>query len=433
MSGIIQSLIGSLKAGFSYYFATYANSTLFGNTFGTNRDQVLIDSTGNIYIGGNSVSGTNYSMAVAKINSTGSTVTWGRKIGTAQVNICCNGYYTFEGGICVDSSGNVYMVGGTNDTIGGWFGYIVKYNSSGTLQFQNTISQTSDGNYTFLAVGCVYDSVNDCIYVVSNSRQGYPSFLTKYDTAGSVVWAVTTNYIFSCVTTDSSGNVYVGGTNGASPYAGIGLYKFNSSGTLQFQFATGIYGSSQYSYGIAVDSSGNIYVTGDGGYTSSAGVSAFLIKYNSSGTVQWSRGLVGAGFGRSVQIGDDGFIYMAYATGWVKYNSSGTLQLQREILTTNGFYSIVFGANLNIYLCGYVAQSPTSWILTNVPKDGSKTSPSITVSSFTFSYVASSYTEQDAGLTAISTTATVSSITPVAASASGTSASITITPTVTTI
>ena len=123
---------------------------------------------------------------------------------------------------------------------------------------------------------------------------------------------------------------------------------------------------------------------------------------------------------------------MAYATGWVKYNSSGTLQLQREIMTTVGFYSIVFGANSNIYVAGFVG-SPTSWILTNVPKDGSRTSGSITVGSNTYSYLASSYTEQDAGFTAVSTTATVSAITPVASSASGTSASITITPTVTTI
>ncbi len=94
------------------------------------------------------------------------------------------------------------------------------------------------------------------------------------------------------VTTDSSGNIYVTGlTNGEldgntnSGNTDIFLVKYNSSGTKQWTKQLGT-SSGDFGEGVTTDSSGNIYVTGytNGGgldgNTNLGGRDIFLVKYN---------------------------------------------------------------------------------------------------------------------------------------------------------
>jgi len=104
------------------------------------------------------------------------------------------------------------------------------------------------------------------------------------------------------VTTDSSGNIYVTGYTGGgldgntnSGSYDIFLVKYNSSGTKQWTKQLGT-SSSDSGNGVTTDSSGNIYVTGDtegglDGNTSLGSYDIFLVKYNSSGTKQWTKQL----------------------------------------------------------------------------------------------------------------------------------------------
>ena len=78
-----------------------------------------------------------------------------------------------------------------------------------------------------------------------------------------------TNDYANGVATDSSGNVYVtGGTKGGldgNTSAGdtdLFVVKYNSSGTKQWTKQLGS-SSRDYDYGVATDSSGNVYVSGD--------------------------------------------------------------------------------------------------------------------------------------------------------------------------
>ena len=86
---------------------------------------------------------------------------------------------------------------------------------------------------------------------------------------------------------------YTGGGldgNTSSGESDIFLVKYDSSGTKQWTKQLGT-SSGDNGLGVTTDSSGNIYVTGgtEGGLdgnTNSGGWDIFLVKYNSSGTKQ---------------------------------------------------------------------------------------------------------------------------------------------------
>ena len=87
---------------------------------------------------------------------------------------------------------------------------------------------------------------------------------------------------------DSSGNVYVTGGSAVSDivpdYATV---KYDSAGQQQWvAYYTGPGNNADFAEAIAVDASGNVYVTGES-YTSGANSDYVTIKYNSSGQQQW--------------------------------------------------------------------------------------------------------------------------------------------------
>ena len=120
--------------------------------------------------------------------------------------------------------------------------------------------------------------------------------------------------IMDGVTVDSSGNIYVTGNtsggldNNTNPSASGGtshndkwdffLVKYNSSGTKQWTQQLGTSVNMISAKGVAVDSSNNIYVTGTTGggldnNTHFGSNDIFLVKYNSSGEKQWTQQLGG--------------------------------------------------------------------------------------------------------------------------------------------
>ena len=125
--------------------------------------------------------------------------------------------------------------------------------------------------------------------------------MVKYSSSGTKQWTKqlgTGEYDEARgVATDSSGNVYlVGGTKGRlngisnSGRTDVFVIKFNSSGTRQWTKPLGT-AQNDLANGVSIDSSGNFYVAGVtykdlDGNTSAGSADLFVAKYNSSGTKQ---------------------------------------------------------------------------------------------------------------------------------------------------
>ena len=209
-----------------------------------------------------------------------------------------------------DTSGNSYSTGYAKNTFnsvsvtGGKDLFLTKYNTSGTHQWSKLLGSTSDDVGNEIAMdssGNLYITGYTEGILDGGSTSGERDLLiTKYDSSGNKSWAVQVGNTRSegrSIALDSSNNVYVAGYaygdfDGNSNIGGsdVVIVKYNSSGVKQWAYQYGTT-SDDFGEGIAVDSSGNLYVTGTTsgnfyGNVNAGSSDVFLMKLNSSGVVQ---------------------------------------------------------------------------------------------------------------------------------------------------
>ena len=282
--------------------------------------------------------------------------------GTRQWATYYGGSSTDNGYSCVtDGSGNVYLAGETQSTSaiasgghqnslgGGWDGFLVKFDSSGTRQWATYYGGSNADN----GFSCAVDG-NDYVYLAGETRSSssiassghqnsfggsLDAFLVQFDESGSIQWATYyggsgSDIGYSCVT-DASDNVYLtGSTNSASAIASGGhqntkgtgtdafLVQFDASGSVQW--AT-YYGgnNTDIAYSCATDGSENVYISGytlstnaiaSAGYQNSLGGNedAFLAKFDLSGTRLWASyyGGTGSDYAQSCATYGPRFVYI---------------------------------------------------------------------------------------------------------------------------
>ena len=368
-----------------------------------------------------------YEALIAQYDKEGA-IQWQRTLGSdANEN--------YQGGVVVDSSGNVYATGYQTTN---WYAFFVKYNSSGALQFQKHYYPTG---YGCLASAATSNSDNTEFYVTGYITSTQGAYIVKLTTAGAVSWARKLtgegggNAEGNGIACDSSDNVLLAFHTATGGQHHIAVAKYNSSGAIQWQRKI-VTGSNTQGYDVASDSNDNVYVVG----SNWTDTTMILAKWNSSGTLQWQRKIAGVDGGGGIAIDSSDNIYVAgnVSSGskwyWAKYNTSGVIQLQRtwdsaETQVVNGLRvddQTPFG--VAVILAGYVNDSVDPGLIVKVNADGSDTG---TYGDYT--YAVSSLTESANTGTESANTGTDASITMNISNSSFTDGASTLTSTTTVI
>lgn len=290
------------------------------------------------------------------------------------------GYHLQYDGVHVDTAGNVYTYGRTNDpwnTSNPWRYTRVclnKYDKHGTNIFykrfsSNTNSQepTQHGLIGLSDGSLVFTTKSHQASVKMNSS-GSILYKKSYGTSSS---SVDSNY--SSISVNSSDQTYYTGYEAGGSSGNIDVFRLNSNGTLSGDWEIAVTASGNYGVGFnktGTDSNGNVYIIGYRGQTGTYDRDGYIMQLNSSMVIQWQHTLGDSGYYPIDQWYDLAFdssdnVYCVGTTrtsdrhyGWiVKYNSSGTLQWQKKF--GNGtqnlyFWSISIDDDDNIYCQGDV-------------------------------------------------------------------------------
>ena len=410
---------------------------------------VDVDGSGNVYVGGrfyttssstsfatfgtikSQTQGSSSDMFVGKLNSSGAWqwVTPGNSAGTG-----------YNYGLALDSSGNVYAAGyfysdakfgsTTMSNKGSADIYLAQLNSSGkfskaksfsglgvTSDYTTAITQDSSGN-TYITG---YFSGNLAIgtTTLTSKSSSNDLYVAKVSPTGSWLWAASAGGNSTeqgeGIAVDSAGNVYI--TGYAYNEAAFGTYTFSSQGSADIFVAklnsSGAWqwvkggGSKSYDIArsIAVDGSGNIYVTGacystgkfgSKTFTSNGSQDVFVAKMDNKGVWQW---VTNGGSSSSTDEGMDialdtkgnvyvsGFFYSGKfgtlsltskgsADAFVgKLNSSGAWQWVKSAGGTgyDQMPSLALDKQDNIYLAGVFSNTVTVGTSTFTSKGGADT------------------------------------------------------------
>lgn len=327
--------------------------------YNTSVTAIASDPSGNIFVCG----GTSAEPYVAKFSSDGDSL-WLTKlaVGAGYINGIVNDIVT-------DSLGNVYGTGKssnpnvTNDDV-----IAFKLSTSGAVLWSKLFAPgnyNDAGNAVSLRHGKVSitgrgdnaSSVADILTLQLNSSTGDSIWTRKYNGTAN---QFDNSYD---IVTDSYGNIYIAGQTDGATYAGDAIaVKYNSSGTLQWtrKFA-GIASMEDVFREIRLDSLNNVYVAGRINF--GAGAKFIAVKYNSSGDSLWTRlydhGTIEEAYAMELDINNNVIVAGEcdnFDMAFVKYNSSGQLQWARKFygaqLYADHVNSLVTDRNGNVYVAG---------------------------------------------------------------------------------
>jgi len=231
-------------------------------------------------------------------------------------------------GLAVDSQGNVF-VGGTASSLVPRMPHrfvVVKNAPNGDRVW---IGQYPGPNHT----GCIaQDFVLDAsgnTYLTGGHQPDSPAgptdYLTvKFDPSGEVMWAATYDgpgqYFDNAeaIAVDDSGNVYVTGNASVVPvipYEGedYGTIKYNAQGVQQWvALYDGPLHSIDRAYDVAVDAQGDVYVLGSSVIDTVTGNSDMVtVKYNPQGIQQWEARLLNSGNPSMLLVDDQSNVFVS--------------------------------------------------------------------------------------------------------------------------
>jgi hypothetical protein len=360
----------------------------FGGQYEDEGTSIVVDNANNIYITGSFKDTATFGntiltsegdsdIFVAKIEPSGNW-SWVHRVGGIQKDSSHS--------IALDKSGNTYITGSFSGRVvfnattltatAGSDIFVAKLNPSGYLVWAtsaggigNSVAYgiAADSNNNAYITGSFRGSVQFTTTILSSSIDKSDMFVAKINTSGQWVWAKSSGSdqfaTGRSVAVDSSNNIYVTGSFysnssafGPTPITSLGLHdmfvtKLDSSGNWLWARRAGG-GTQAGGTGVATDTFGNIYVTGNFSDSATFGTTTlttaspssgvFVSKLDSAGAWLWSKGSgeIGAHYSRNIAIDGAG---NAYITGAFIY----TMELDSYKLYSNGINNDVFVAKIS--------------------------------------------------------------------------------------
>jgi hypothetical protein len=334
-----------LRASHLFAVTACAAVTLFGGTaealttpqllrLDTGRsDQghaIAADAVGNVYVAASiGADSQRADFAVIKYDSRGSRA-W-----TARYSGSINGQIGRALAVTADSSGNVYATGSVMTVVAGVARgtdlLLVRFSPDGIEQWSRRVP-TGIGSRIVLDRG-------SNVYVGGIAGGTDPDFLIeKYSSAGALLWerrfdgTLGNNDRLSDLEVGPDGNVVVTGwtdsSTGQRGATDIATIKFDAQGaTLWQDVFTATPSADEKPWDLAIDGTGNVYVTGETTDDTSGELPVFPItlKYGSNGQPLFTR--IGEGFGgRAIAVAADGGIAVAGGAGFphvARLNATG--------------------------------------------------------------------------------------------------------------
>jgi len=290
---IIAGALNVSKNNYDIFVAKYDidGNQIWNNTWGQNYSNygysLALDSSDNIYVAGyieNKTNSDDRDICLVKYNSTAH-YQWNTTFGGKGWDI---GY-----GIAVDSLDNIYIVGYSESVDPNGDVVIIKYNSSGNIEFNKSWGG-ADNDLAYSVTRDKTDNIYITGYTASFGPNGSNIFLIKYNSSGTLkyneTWGGASIDEGRSLKLDSEGNIYVVGNTksfGAKEYD-IVLLKYNNSGELQWNFTWSGY-KDDLGYDIDLDSKKNIYITGTTQSLGDINGNVCLLKFNNSGNFLWNK------------------------------------------------------------------------------------------------------------------------------------------------
>ena len=383
--------IGSAGGGTTYWIGGFqgtSTTTIFPSQNGGH-----IAPDGNLVLCASDESAGSVGSAIYRISPTGRLL-WQKTISE----------YTIVGAsvtqtAAVSPDGNYLLIGSRDTATTGAAISYMSYPTPTTVSWARGLN--SAGN-DFVARGLFDSSGNPYLImqgdpVNTNSIEG--TAVAKFNTSGTRQWIRTlyntNDYAVFCndACIDTSGNVHVCGAfleiaAGTNDIIDFYIAKISPTGAVSWQArltGTDLQGSNEY-HRITTDASGNVYAAGNGHHSTAAPEEdVIVVKYNSSGSLQWQRRFNGSGSTgnvercRAVTVKSDQSLLVAttYAesstldhTYILNYNSSGTLLWQRK-LTNFELQDMVIDSEDNMYIIGNLERFHACVL--KLPADGTMT------------------------------------------------------------
>ncbi len=325
-----------------------------------------------------------------KCDSAGS-LSWRREFGSRN-------YRDAATEVSADSLGNVFISGMTDGykpfmipTIIYADPFLGKYDSVGNLLWSHKLGATKEDRTS----GVAADGLSN-VYVSGYTKGSlggpnagdYDGFLSKYDSAGVLMWSrqlgTPSPDTSSDVSVDGLGNVYVSGHTAGSlvgPNAGerdAFVIKYDSEGSLLWsrQFGTT---EGDITTGVSADGVGNVYISGltkgSLGGPNTGDYDAFVTKFDPTGALLWTRQFGTSDRDSTSAVAADhlGNIFISgYTDGSLgapnagdcdvfvtHYDSTGSLLGTHQIGT--GEYDVASGVSVDglgaVYISGYTGGS----------------------------------------------------------------------------